>query len=58
VKDVDPNAYIRIFKKAIKANGETVEVDIINLFGFALKNNILNGVNFLFKIIQIAHLKN
>jgi hypothetical protein len=40
VKDIDPNAHIRIFKKAIKANSETMEVDIINLFGFTLKDNI------------------
>ncbi len=58
VKDVDPNAYVRIFKEAIKNNGETVEVDIINLFDFTLKNNTKNGVKILFKIIQIANLKN
>jgi hypothetical protein len=28
-------------KKTIRANGETMEVDIINLFGFTLWNNIL-----------------
>jgi hypothetical protein len=27
---------IIVFKKAIKINGETMEVDIINLFGFTL----------------------
>jgi hypothetical protein len=36
VKDINPDAHIKIFKKAIKANGETMEVDIINLFGFTL----------------------
>ncbi len=47
VKDIDHDAHIRIFKKMIKANGETVEVDIINLFGFNLQDNILEwGVNF------------
>jgi hypothetical protein len=30
VKDTYPNAHIKIFKKAIKANGETMEADIIN----------------------------
>jgi hypothetical protein len=29
-----------VFKKAIKTNGEMMEVDIMNLFGFALKDNI------------------
>jgi hypothetical protein len=31
-----------VFKKAINANGETNETDIINLFGFTLKDNILD----------------
>jgi len=29
-----------VFKKVVKANGETVEVDIINLFGFTLRDSI------------------
>ncbi len=33
VKDTDPNVHIIVFKKAIKANDEIVEFDIINLFG-------------------------
>jgi hypothetical protein len=28
VKDINLDAHIRVFKKAIKANGEIVEVDI------------------------------
>jgi hypothetical protein len=40
VKDIDLDAHIKVFKKAIKANGETMETDIINLFGFTLKHNI------------------
>jgi hypothetical protein len=37
----------KIFKKKIKANGEIVEADIINLFGFTLQNNISKwGKNF------------
>jgi hypothetical protein len=36
VKDINLNVHIRAFKKAIKANGETVKADIINLFGFTL----------------------
>jgi hypothetical protein len=40
VKDIDLDAHIKVFKKAIKANGEIVEADIINLFGFTPKDNI------------------
>jgi len=36
VKDIDLDAHIKVFKKSIKVNGETMEVDIINLFGFTL----------------------
>jgi hypothetical protein len=47
VKDVDPNVHIKVFQKAIKANGETVESNIINLFGFTLKDNIFEwGENY------------
>jgi hypothetical protein len=36
-----------VFKKATKVNGEIVEVDIINKFGFTLQDNILDwGENF------------
>jgi hypothetical protein len=45
-------------KKAIKTNGETIEVGIINLFGFTFKDNIFEWGDKIFKIIQIAHLKN
>jgi hypothetical protein len=57
VKDTNSNAHIKVFKKAIKANGETMEVDIINMFGFTLKNNIFEWVKTLFKAIQIVLLK-
>jgi hypothetical protein len=40
VKDIDLDVHIRVFKKAIKVNGETVKVDIINMFGFTFKDNI------------------
>jgi hypothetical protein len=29
-----------MLKKAIKVNGETMEVNIINMFGFTFKDNI------------------
>jgi hypothetical protein len=36
-----------VFKKAIKANGETMEANIINMFGFTLKDSIFEwGENF------------
>jgi hypothetical protein len=40
VKDTNPDVHIKIFKKAIKVNGETMEVDIISLFGFILRDKI------------------
>jgi hypothetical protein len=40
VKDIDLEVHIRMLKKVIKANGETMEIDIINMFGFIIKDNI------------------
>jgi len=40
VKYIDPSVHIKVFKKAVKVNGETMEADIINLFGFTFKDNI------------------
>ncbi len=40
VKDIDLDAHIRVFKKVIKVNGETMEFDIIKLFGFTFRDNI------------------
>ncbi len=34
MKDTNPNTHIKVFKKAIRINGEIGEADIINLFGF------------------------
>jgi hypothetical protein len=40
VKDTDPNGHIKVFKKIIRAN-------ILNLFGFTLRDNISEwGQNF------------
>jgi hypothetical protein len=36
MKDIDHDVHIRVFKKIIKVNGEIVDDDIINLFGFTL----------------------
>jgi hypothetical protein len=52
VKDTDLDVHIRIFKKIIKANGETVEAYIMNLFGFTLRDNILEWGK---KIVQGHH---
>jgi hypothetical protein len=47
VKDTDPDAHIKVFKKTIQTNGETMEVDIINLFSFTLQDIISEwGENF------------
>jgi hypothetical protein len=47
VKDIDHDAHIRVFKKLIIANGETMEANIINLFGFTLQENTSKwGENF------------
>jgi hypothetical protein len=40
IKDIDLDAHIKVFNKAIKANGQTMETDFINLLGFTLKDNI------------------
>jgi hypothetical protein len=47
MKDTNFDAHIKVLKKAIKADGETMEVNIINLFSFILRNNISKwGENF------------
>jgi uncharacterized heparinase superfamily protein len=57
VRDIDPYAHIKLFKKAIKTNSEIVEVEIINLFGFTFRDNILKaGENFVENHL-ITHLK-
>ncbi len=46
-KDIVLDAHIRVFKKVIKVNGEIVEANIINMFGFTLKDNIFEwGQNY------------
>jgi len=47
VKDIDLDVHINIFKKMINANGETMQTNIMNLFNFTLRDNILDwGENF------------
>jgi hypothetical protein len=57
VKDIDPYAHIKLFKKAIRTNSEIVEVDIINLFGFTLRDNISKGGENFVEDHLITHLK-
>jgi hypothetical protein len=48
VKDTNHDTHITVFKKVIKANGEIVETNIINMFGFTLQDNISKwGDNFI-----------
>ncbi len=49
---MDPNAYVLVFCRAIQANGENNDVDIINLFCFTLRDAISKWGFFLMK----AHL--
>jgi hypothetical protein len=47
VKDIDLDAHIRVFKKTIKVNGNTMEANITFLFGFILQKHIWKwGGNF------------
>jgi hypothetical protein len=65
VINTDPDAHIRILKKAIKTIGEMMKVDIINLFGFTLRDNISeweenyvqDHPNFTFKELEQAFYK-
>jgi len=57
VKNTNSDAHIKVLKKATKSNGEIVEADIINLFSFIVKDNILNGEKIMFKTIQTTFLK-
>ncbi len=45
VKDVDPNAHVKVFKVVIKANGETNDEEIVNLFSFSLRDTVSNWCN-------------
>jgi hypothetical protein len=47
IKDIDPDAHIKLLKNALKTNGEIMEADIINLFGFTLMDSIIEwGENY------------
>jgi hypothetical protein len=38
VKDSNPNVHVRVFKVAIRANGETKDAEIVILFGFTFRD--------------------
>jgi hypothetical protein len=42
VKDSNLDAHVKVFKVAIKANNETNDAKIINLFNFTFKNTVSN----------------
>jgi hypothetical protein len=45
VKDSNPNVHVIVFKAAIRANGETKDEKIVNLFSFTLKDIMFNWCN-------------
>ncbi len=45
VKDFDPNVHVKVFKVAIKANGETKYAKIVNMFTFTLRDIVSNWCN-------------
>ncbi len=54
MKDTNLDAHIKVFKKTIRANGETMETDIINLFSFTLWDNISKmGQKFCTRLSQL-----
>jgi hypothetical protein len=65
VKDSNPNAHVRVFKVAIKENSEIVDVEIVNLFNFTLKDTMSNWCNnymgdypnCIFVVLQLAFCK-
>ncbi len=45
VKDSDPDVHVRVFKATIRANGETKDVKIVNLFNFTFRKIMFNCCN-------------
>jgi hypothetical protein len=45
VKDSNRNAHVRIFKVAIRANGETTDAKIVILFSFTFKDIVSHWCN-------------
>jgi hypothetical protein len=38
LKNVDPNAHVKVFNSIVKANVETFEIYIINVFSYMLRD--------------------
>jgi len=57
MKDINLDDHIKVFKKVIRVNGETMKVDIINLFGFTLQNFIQDHPNCTFDELEQAFYK-
>ncbi len=49
-KNSNQDAHLRIFKAVIKANGETIDEEITNMFNFTLKDNASNWCNSYMKV--------
>jgi hypothetical protein len=48
VKYTNLDVHIKVFKKAIKTNGEIIESNIINLFGFTIEDSVFEwGENYI-----------
>jgi hypothetical protein len=45
VEDSNLDVHVRVFKVAIKANNETNDAKIVNLFSFTLRDNVSNSFN-------------
>jgi hypothetical protein len=58
VKDFDPNTNVIVFKATIRANGETKDVEIINLFSFKVRDIVLTNVTITWEITYIVLLQN
>jgi hypothetical protein len=52
----DPNAHVRVFKAIIKAYNEMLDEEITNLLNLTLRDNALNNVTIICKIIPIVDL--
>jgi hypothetical protein len=53
-KDTNLDVHIQVFKKAIKANGGIINEDIINLFRFTFRDNILSGEKIFYRFVPIV----
>jgi hypothetical protein len=45
VRNFNPNVNVKVFKVAIKANNETNDAKIVNIFSFTLKHIVSNWCN-------------